>query len=79
MNLTEDTLVFAFINLELARSISPRILAIDQASCDLVFGKTDSENHDLVERIMSRHGLHQLKAMRDLNMGNEQYELICID
>ena len=31
MNLTEDTLVFAFINLELARSISPRILAIDQA------------------------------------------------
>ena len=33
----------------------------------------------LVERIMSRHGLHQLQAMRDLNMGNEQYELICID
>ena len=58
---------------------STDILAIDQASCDLVFGKTESENHDLVERIMSRHGLHQLQAMRDLNMGNEQYELICID
>ena len=58
---------------------STDILAIDQASCDLVFGKPDADNHDLVERIQSRHGLHQLAAMAKLKMGNPQYELISID
>lgn len=58
---------------------STDILAIDQASCDLVFGKPDAENHDLVERIQSRHGLRQLTAMAELKMGNPQYELISID
>lgn len=58
---------------------STDILAIDQASVDLVWAKPDSEKHDLVERIESRHGLHQLQAMRDLKMGNDQYELIDVD
>ncbi len=58
---------------------STDILAVDQASCDLVFGKPDTENHDLVERIQSRHGLRQLTAMAELKMGNPQYELISID
>ena len=53
------------------------ILAIDQACCDLVWSAPDSK--DLKERIESRHGLHQLTAMRNLNMGNPQYELISID
>lgn len=53
---------------------STDILAIDQASCDLVFNQTG--NHDLVERMQSRHGLHQLTAMRDLKMGNDRYTLI---
>lgn len=58
---------------------STDILAIDQASCDLVFGKPAADNHDLVERIQSRHGLHQLVSMAKLKMGNPQYELISID
>lgn len=58
---------------------STDILAVDQASCDLVFGKPDGENHDLVERIQSRHGLRQLTAMAELRMGNTQYELVSID
>ena len=33
----------------------------------------------MVERIESRHGLHQLTAMREMKMGNPQYELISID
>ncbi len=53
---------------------STDILAIDQASCDLVFGQ--AHNHDLVERIDSRHGLHQLTAMKNLKMGNPRYTLI---
>ena len=40
---------------------------------------TAAENHDLVNRIKSRRGLHQLEAMKQLKMGNPQYELISID
>ena len=58
---------------------SKDILAVDQASVDLVYGLPSSQNHDLVERIESRRGLHQLQAMRELKMGNDQYELISID
>ena len=56
---------------------STDLLAIDQASIDLVYAQPN--NQDLVERIESRHGLHQLTAMRNLKMGNPQYELISID
>ena len=53
---------------------STDILAIDQACCDLVYAAPDSK--DLRERIESRHGLRQLSAMRELGMGNPNYELI---
>jgi len=59
--------------------VSTDILAIDQASVDMVYAKPENEKHDLVERIESRHGLHQLDAMRKLKMGNDKYELISID
>lgn len=58
---------------------STDLLAIDQASIDLVYAQPEKDRHDLVERIESRHGLHQLTAMRELKMGNPQYELISID
>ena len=58
---------------------STDLLAIDQASIDLVYAQPEKDRHDLVERIESRHGLHQLVAMRELKMGNPQYELISID
>ena len=37
------------------------------------------ENHDLVERIESRHGLRQLSYMKELGMGNDRYVLIDLD
>lgn len=58
---------------------STDLLAIDQAACDLVFGLPESENHALVERIQSRHGLRQLSAMAEHKMGNPQYELIVVE
>lgn len=58
--------------------VSADLLAIDQASVDLVYAKPEKERHDLVERIESREGLRQLSYMRELKMGNEQYELIYI-
>lgn len=58
---------------------STDILAVDQASCDLVFARPAQENRDIVERIQSRHGLRQLSAMAELKMGNPRYELVSID
>lgn len=55
------------------------ILAIDQASVDIVYAMKKEENHDLVERIESRHGLRQLSYMKELDMGNDRYVLIDID
>lgn len=58
---------------------SKDILAIDQASVDLVFAMKEEERHALVERIESRHGLRQLSYMKELHMGNDRYRLIDID
>ena len=55
------------------------ILAADQASVDLVFALKEEEHHDLVERIVTRHGLRQLSYMKELGMGNDRYFLIDID
>ena len=55
---------------------STDILAIDQASVDLVYNKQGGDNKDLIERIESREGLRQLSYMRELKMGNPNYELI---
>ncbi|MBQ6509210.1 MAG: DUF362 domain-containing protein [Flexilinea sp.] len=55
------------------------ILAVDQASVDLVFALKEEDHHDLVERIVTRHGLRQLSYMKELGMGNDRYFLIDID
>jgi len=55
------------------------ILAIDQASVDIVYAMTEEEHHDLVERIETRHGLRQLSYMKELGMGNDRYVLIDLD
>ncbi len=55
------------------------ILAIDQASVDLVYALKEEDYHDLVERMESRHGLRQLTYMKELHMGNDRYHLIDID
>ena len=55
------------------------ILAVDQASVDLVYAMKEEEHHALVERIESRHGLRQLTYMKELHMGNDRYRLIDID
>lgn len=55
------------------------ILAIDQASVDLIYAMKEEDHHDLVERIETRHGLRQLSYMKELHMGNDRYLLIDID
>ncbi|MCH5208807.1 MAG: DUF362 domain-containing protein [Oscillospiraceae bacterium] len=55
------------------------ILALDQACVDIVYAMTKAENHALVERIETRHGLRQLSYMKELGMGSDRYTLIDID
>ncbi|MCD8084696.1 MAG: DUF362 domain-containing protein [Clostridiales bacterium] len=55
------------------------ILAIDQASVDLVYALKEDDHWDLVRRIETRHGLRQLSYMKELQMGNDRYSLIDID
>ena len=64
---------------DLGMMASTDILAIDQASVDMVYNLQDPRKKDLVERIESREGLRQLSAMKELKMGNNEYELISID
>lgn len=61
---------------------STDILALDQACVDLVFAMTDAGlvgNRDLVDRMITRHGMRQLTYMRELGMGNWNYILIDLD
>ncbi len=57
---------------------STDILAVEQASIDMVYKLPEAELHDLKERIESRKGLRQLSYMKELKMGNDQYELITV-
>ena len=55
------------------------ILAVDQASVDMIAAMTEEDHRDLMERIQSRHGFRQLSYMKELGMGNDKYVLIDID
>jgi uncharacterized Fe-S center protein len=55
---------------------STDLLAVDQASVDLVYSLPEEQRHPLVERIESRQGLRQLECMAELGMGSRRYELV---
>jgi uncharacterized Fe-S center protein len=57
---------------------STDLLAVEQASIDMVYKLPEAELHDLKERIESRKGLRQLSYMKEMKMGNGQYELIAL-
>ena len=58
---------------------STDILAIDQASVDMVYNLKTPKTKDIIERIESRNGLHQLDYMEKLGMGSRKYNLISLD
>ena len=58
---------------------SKDILAVDQASVDMIYGLHDGKGHDLIERMESRHGLRQLTYMKEMGMGNDLYEIVDLD
>ena len=64
-------------DLGILASLDP--VALDQASCDLVFNTDDPGNAALIERINSRHGLHLLEAAEKLGLGSRKYNLVVIE
>ena len=42
----------------------------------MVWALPEKQKHDLVERIESREGLHQLSYMQELGMGRRQYRIV---
>ena len=55
---------------------STDVLAVEQAAIDLVYAMPEDQKHDVVTRIESRGGLHQLETMERLRMGKRRYELV---
>lgn len=58
---------------------STDILAVDQASCDLVFSRPEAGKPRPRRAYPEPSRLRQLTAMAELGMGNPQYELIVMD
>ncbi len=58
---------------------STDIVAVDQASIDMVYDLPETELHDLKERIESREGLHQLPYAEEMGLGTRNYKLISLD
>ena len=52
------------------------IVAIDQASIDLVYKAPKEELKDIKERIESREGLHQLAYGNEIGLGSRKYKLV---
>ena len=57
---------------------STDLLAVDQASVDMVYALPEQQRRDLVKRIESRSGLRQLEYMETLGMGHARYDLVSL-
>ena len=55
---------------------STDIVAIDQACVDLLHQLPEEEKHDLLERIETKEGMHQLVYGAQMGIGEREYELI---
>lgn len=54
-------------------------VAIDQACIDLIYNSKDEGRDHFVERVESKNGIYILEAAAELNTGNREYDLVCID
>ena len=58
---------------------STDILAVEQASVDMIYNFPDDRKNSLIERIEKHSGLRQLSAMAEHKMGTSNYELITVE
>lgn len=64
------------MDVKMLASLDP--FAIDQACIDLIYNSKDGKEI-ILERVERQHGKHILEAAAELNIGNREYDLICID
>lgn len=57
---------------------STDILAVDQASVDMIYALPEDVRAHMVERIESRSGLRQLSYMKEQGMGHDRYDLVTL-
>jgi uncharacterized Fe-S center protein len=53
-------------------------VALEKASLDQIYAKPERERHDLVERIESRGGVHQIVYAEQIGLGSQNYQLVKI-
>lgn len=53
--------------------------AIDHSCIDLIYNSKDEGRDHFGDRVERQHGTHILEAASELNIGNREYDLICID
>lgn len=58
---------------------STSLLAVDQATIDMIYQLPENKDGGLRERIETRHGLRQLSYMKELGMGTGEYKLVSLD
>ena len=58
---------------------STDILAVEQASVDMIYNFPDDRKNSLIERIEKHSGLRQLTAMAEHKLGTSNYELITVE
>jgi len=51
-------------------------VALEKASLDLIYARPANERKDLVERIQSRGGIHQVIYAEKMGLGSQTYELV---
>ena len=54
-------------------------VALDRACIDAVHNSPDHGKIHLIERIDSKHGMHNLEYAEQLGLGNQEYELVKLD
>ncbi len=54
-------------------------VALDRACIDAVHNSSDHGKIHLIERIDSRHGMHNLEYAEKIGLGSQKYELISLD
>ena len=54
-------------------------VALDRACIDAVRNSSDHGKIHLIERIDSKHGMHNLEYAEQLGLGSQKYELVKLD
>lgn len=64
-------------DVKMLASLDP--FAIDHSCIDLIYNSKEEGRDHIGERVRRQHVTYILEAAAELNIGNREYDLICID